>query len=149
MRPKSDRISASLRQTICDRAQNCCEYCGCPAEYLPDSFTIDHIQPHQSGGLSTLENLAWACNGCNGYKHTRTLYIDPETEEEVMLFNPRKENWDNHFTWISNYRQIIGRSPTGRATIDALKLNRSGLMNLRRLLSNSQLYPPNYKPRSP
>ena len=148
MPPKSDRIPVSIRQSVCDLAQNCCEYCVCPAEYSPASFTINHIQPRQSGGLSVLENLAWACNGCNGYKHTRTHYVDSETQEEVILFNPRQENWDHHFTWNSSYTKINGRSPTGRATIEALKLNRSGAMNLRRLLSNAQLYPPTYKPRS-
>lgn len=38
--------------------------------------------------------------------------------------------------------QIIGRTPTGRATVTALRLNRKELVNLRELLLAVGLHPP-------
>jgi len=37
---------------------------------------------------------------------------------------------------------VIGLTPTGRATIVALELNRAGVINLRKLLRNSTQHPP-------
>lgn len=58
MPPDSDRVSASLRKTVAQRAKNICEYCCCLEEFSPDSFTVDHIQPRQAGGETIAENLA-------------------------------------------------------------------------------------------
>jgi hypothetical protein len=144
MPSESDYISPSLRSVVKDRAHNHCEYCVCPADYSPDSFTIDHTLPRQSGGLSTFNNLAWACQGCNGSKHIKTSFIDPETQKETPLFNPRSTAWNDHFQWSSDFTQMMGITACGRATIVALKLNRPSVMNLRRLLTNAQLHPPNW-----
>jgi HNH endonuclease len=141
---ESEYIAVRLRNAVRERAHNHCEYCSCPADYAPDSFTIDHTQPRQSGGPTTLENLAWACQGCNGSKHTRTAFLDPETQQEIPLFNPRQQFWHEHFQWSSDVTQMIGLTACGRATIVALKLNRPSVMNLRRLLANAQLHPPSW-----
>ena len=37
---------------------------------------------------------------------------------------------------------IIGLTPTGRAMVETLRLNREGLVNLRRLLYAAQKHPP-------
>jgi hypothetical protein len=37
---------------------------------------------------------------------------------------------------------IIGLTPTGRATVEKLQLNRLGVVNLRRVLSLMDLHPP-------
>jgi hypothetical protein len=144
MPPESDYIAVSLRNAVRDRAHNHCEYCVCPADYSPDSFTIDHTQPRQSGGPNTFDNLAWACQGCNGSKYTRTTFIDPETQQETPLFNPRQQAWSDHFQWSPDRTQMLGLTACGRATIVALKLNRPNVMNLRRLLANAQLHPPTW-----
>jgi len=142
MPPESERVPASLRQQVAQRAQQLCEYCRCPDAFSPDSFTIDHIQPRQLGGATTLENLAWACFGCNGRKFTRTKHTDPLTGETVPLFNPREQTWSEHFAWSDDGIQLFGRTPCGRATIEALALNRTGVVNLRRLLASAGLHPP-------
>lgn len=54
----SGRVSAALRQIVATRAKNYCEYCRCPEEFSPDSFTVDHIKPRQASGETTQENLA-------------------------------------------------------------------------------------------
>jgi hypothetical protein len=49
------------------------------------------------------------------------------------LFNPRSQLWKQHFSWSGDFLQITGRT-TGRATVEALHLNRPELVNLRRAL---------------
>ena len=142
MPPESKRVPPNLRREVAQRANQLCEYCRYPDEFSADSFTIDHIQPRQLGGATTLENLAWACFGCNGRKHTKTNYIDPATGESVTLFNPRQQTWHEHFSWNKDTTQLVGQTPCGRATIDALALNRPGVTNLRRLLASAGLHPP-------
>ncbi|MCI0552101.1 MAG: HNH endonuclease, partial [Anaerolineae bacterium] len=45
------------------------------------------------------------------------------------------------FTWNEDCTLMIGLSPTGRATIEALELNRKGIVNLRRVLHERGLHP--------
>lgn len=40
------------------------------------------------------------------------------------------------------YTLVIGRTPTGRATVEKLQLNREGVVNLRRLLVTMGQHPP-------
>ena len=142
MPPDSERVPSNLRREVAQRAQGLCEYCLCPEAFSPDSFTVDHIQPRQIGGPTTLDNLAWACFGCNGRKFTKTASVDPLTGKAAPLFNPRQQNWDEHFAWSEDATQLTGQTPVGRATIEALSLNRQGVVNLRRLLASAGLHPP-------
>jgi hypothetical protein len=86
-------------------------------------------------------NLAFSC-GCNSYKGDRTSARDPETGRRAALFHPRRQQWSRHFTWNEDLTLIIGRTATGRATIDALRLNRPELVNLRRALCVIGEHPP-------
>jgi HNH endonuclease len=140
MSPK--RVTSILKQSVSTRAKNYCEYCRSPGKYSTDSFTVDHVKPRQAGGENTLDNLAWACLGCNGHKHTKTDDVDPETGEKVALFNPRQQVWTEHFGWSEDFTEVIGKTPCGRATVNVLRLNRTGLVNLRRLLIIAELHPP-------
>jgi hypothetical protein len=94
------------------------------------------------GGATTSENLAWACFGCNGRKHTKISGIDPSAGQAAALFNPRRQNWREHFSWNEDTTQVVGQTLCGRATIEALSLNRPGVINLRRLLASAGLHPP-------
>ena len=81
-----------------------------------------------------MENLALACQGCNNHKYTKTEARDPISGALVPLFNPRLQLWSDHFVWSGDFMRILGTTPLGRATVEALRLNRSGLLNLRELL---------------
>jgi HNH endonuclease len=94
------------------------------------------------GGDTTLENLALACGGCNGHKHAKIQAIDPISKSQVPLYHPRQQNWYAHFTWSVDTLKIVGITTTGRATVNALKLNRDGVINLRKLLILAGLHPP-------
>jgi len=142
MLPESERVPQPLRREVAQRAQQLCEYCRCPEAFSPDSFTIDHIQPRQLGGVTALENLAWSCFGCNGRKYTKTTAVDPLTQQPVPLFNPRQQHWDKHFAWSEDFTQMVGQTACGRATSATLGLNRPGVINLRRLLVSVGLHPP-------
>jgi len=41
----------------------------------------------------------------------------------VSLFNPRNQEWKEHFTWNQEGTEIMGITACGRATIVALRLN--------------------------
>lgn len=127
-------IPADLRRLVTQRAGNRCEYCGAPAAYSSDTFTFDHIRPHSLDGLTTADNLALACFSCNQHKATRITALDPATGISAPIFHPRQQNWDEHFAWDATFTLMQGLTPTGRATIAALHLNRLGLANLRRML---------------
>jgi len=135
-------ISAELRRFVAERAGQCCEYCRARTQYSSDSFTVDHITPRSLNGLTTAENLALCCHGCNQHKSNRISAPDPVTGSPASLFHPREQRWDEHFAWSEDCTLMLGLTPTGRATIGVLQLNRPGLLNLRRVLYAVGEHPP-------
>jgi len=138
----SSTPTAAQRRTIEERSAGVCEYCRTPAKYSLQSFECDHILPLARGGETSLSNLAHACGGCNRKKGIRTTGIDPDSGQEIALFHPRLHAWQRHFTWSSDFTQMIGLTAIGRATIQALQLNRPGLVNLRAVLVRAGVHPP-------
>jgi len=138
----TEYVPADIRRLVVERARGGCEYCRIPARFVPDSFTFDHLQPLMAGGETHPSNLAWACAGYNGYKHTTTKAVDLQTGQSVALFNPRQQIWIEHFAWSSDKTLVVGLTPTGRATMGALNLNRLTLINLRHLLADAGFHPP-------
>ena len=119
-----------------------CEYCRSQARFAMQSFSVEHITPKSRGGATTLKNAAYACQGCNNHKYNKTEGIDPATDKLALLFHPRRDKWSDHFTWSDDFSLIIGLTPTGRATVDTLQLNRERLVNLRRVLYPAGEHPP-------
>ncbi len=140
--PKPPRPSENLKRLVAARANHRCEYCQSPQAYSTGPFEVEHILPLALGGSSEFDNLAHSCDGCNGFKHAKIAAIDPVSGQVVPLFNPRTEDWNQHFSWKKGDLKIEGRTPTGRATVLALHLNRGELVNLRTLLKLVGLHPP-------
>ncbi|MEM8523218.1 MAG: HNH endonuclease signature motif containing protein [Bacteroidota bacterium] len=138
----SKYIPESTKQEVIERAFGKCEYCLSWMHNAIHTFHIEHIRPFHLSEDSSIENLALSCGGCNSFKSIKTSAIDPVTKELVSLFNPRKHEWKEHFTWSDDYLQVIGITPIGRATVEILRLNRTGLINLRRLTILSGEHPP-------
>jgi HNH endonuclease len=136
-------ITVAEQQQITSRAGGRCEYCKSTIAHSPQSFACEHVIPVAEGGETELENLALSCGGCNGHKHIKVRAIDPVSQGEVSLYHPRQQAWHEHFIWSADHLRMIGITPTGRATVSALKLNRPGVINLRKLLIMAQLHPPN------
>ena len=135
-------MSATARRAVAEHARHLCEYCRTRDEFSASSFCIEHIIPLAASGSTKLDNLAFACGGCNAHKSDKTMAPDPATGELIRLFNPRKQTWENHFAWSKNTWLIVGLTPVGRATAHALRLNRGPLVNLRRVLRAVREHPP-------
>ncbi|TAK47410.1 MAG: hypothetical protein EPO28_01820 [Saprospiraceae bacterium] len=89
-----------------------------------------------------MDNIAFTCRGCNGHKYTKTEAPDVLTGSMAPLFHPRKDKWHEHFAWDTDPVYLIGLTPTGRATIEALHLNRTRLLILRKNLQSIHRHPP-------
>ncbi|CAN1213525.1 HNH nuclease domain-containing protein [Tumidithrix helvetica PCC 7403] len=138
----SKPIGRKLRRTVTERAKGCCEYCKSQQIFAMQNLSVEHIIPIAKKGTNSSDNLALACQGCNNYKHTKTQGLDPVTLEITNLYHPRQQKWEDHFTWNYDYCEIIGLTPTGRVTVELLKLNREGVVNLRRILYAAGNHPP-------
>jgi hypothetical protein len=138
------RLTSEQKASVAQRARYCCEYCLSQVHYAPDPFAVDHIVPRALGGANDLSNLAYACLGCNGRKFTRTTATDPATGEIAPLYSPRLDRWHDHFAWSTDFTLMLGVTPTGRATIERLQLNRDGVVNLRHMLHGLHKHPPDF-----
>lgn len=123
-------IPADLRRKVISRAKNACEYCRLSQKGQEATFHIDHIIPEISGGKTILENLALACVSCSLRKGAKQIVTDPETMLEVQIFNPRNDNWGEHFEWDGVV--IKGLTAKGRGTIKTLNLNRRLILEIRK-----------------
>ncbi|MGB1250445.1 MAG: HNH endonuclease [Candidatus Promineifilaceae bacterium] len=136
------RSKAETRRLVQARARGCCEYCYSQAAFSPSSFAIEHIYPQSLGGDLSLDNLAFACSGCNSAKYNKTKGSDPLTGRVVPFYHPRRDKWGEHFSWDEAGIHIIGTSSTGRLTIETLRLNRQNVLNLREILVGVGKHPP-------
>ncbi len=125
------RVTSRQKLLVRERAGGLCEYCRSQEKFSTHDFSVEHIFPAVQGGETELENLALACQGCNNCKYTKTTAPDPVTEKQVPLFHPRRDRWSQHFAWSDDATRIVGLTPTGRATVDVLKLIRVIRLTLR------------------
>ncbi len=135
-------IPVAVERLVRERANHRCEYCQSPSNISSAPFSLDHIYPDSLGGSSDENNLALACSFCNLAKSDKTHALDPETEHLIAIFHPRQDIWSEHFRWNEEGLSVVAFTPTGRATLLALGLNRVELQNLRRVLMRSELHPP-------
>jgi hypothetical protein len=126
-----EHVPVALQRRVRQRAEDRCEYCRFAQAGQEATFHIDHIVPRREGGATTFDNLALACVSCSLRKAARTSAADPSTGDIVPLYHPRVERWPEHFTTTTSFL-IRGRTPTGRATIDALQMNRLLAIAIRR-----------------
>jgi hypothetical protein len=88
------------------------------------AFHINHVIPRSKGGSTNSGNLVLQCTNCSLHKAAKLVVIDQLTGAGVGLFHPLLMKWEEHFqmTRDGHYRGI---SAIGRATVDALGMNRS------------------------
>lgn len=96
------------------------------------TFEVDHIIPRSAGGHSQFNNLCLSCPTCNRRKAKRLSARDPLSRRTVTLFHPKQDVWSHHFTWNAEGTHILGLTPTGRATVEVLQVNRPAMILLRR-----------------
>jgi hypothetical protein len=138
----AQRISQRVRQRVAETARYRCGYCLTSQQIIGPLLEIDHLFPEAHGGTSDESNLWLACPMCNGHKSDRINAVDPETEVTVALFNPRAEQWSDHFEWVEGGTVIRGKTPTGRATVAALQMNHPDVVSARKLWVSVGWHPP-------
>jgi hypothetical protein len=134
-------VPRRLKQAVAERAHHRCEFCRSRQDYAVDPFSAEHIIPKSRDGATDLDNLALSCQTCNNHKYNKVEGIDPETGLLAPLFHPRQQRWSEHFAWSEDTTLIIGRTPTGRATVHTLDVNRESLINLRLMLHRNGQHP--------
>jgi hypothetical protein len=123
-------VTKFVRELVRRRAGDRCEYCRIPQYAIPDiALHIEHIVAIQHRGSNDIVNLALACDRCNRHKGPNLSAIDPVSKTMVRLFDPRRDNWQEHFGQ-TNYR-IVGLTPLGRATVQLLDMNATARVRLR------------------
>ena len=133
-------IPAELRRLVIHRAAGRCEYCGLSQEGQEATFHIDHVIAVAVSGQTVAENLALACVSCSLRKAARLTAVDPQSDNEVALYNPRRDTWHEHFRWEGVY--LVGLTATGRATIEALDMNRVLILAIREEEAALRRHPP-------
>lgn len=130
---------AALRRLVHARAAGCCEYCRTCDINTGQQMHIEHINPHAG---DTPDNLCLACANCNLSKGTATSAFDDVSGAVAALFNPRIQNWTDHFEWINGGTQVRGLTATGRATLVRLKMNQPRVVRARQNWVRAGTHPP-------
>jgi hypothetical protein len=87
-----------------------------------------------------MENTCFACAHCNAAKGSNVAGYDSETGVLTPLFNPRVDDWKEHFRWQGGF--LVGQTPIGRTTVDVLRVNDSDCVEQRQDLIEAGLFPP-------
>jgi 5-methylcytosine-specific restriction endonuclease McrA len=117
-------IPRALRREVQRRDADRCLYCGLLQVGQGATFHVDHVLPRSRGGATSLDNLVLQCPYCSLHKADRTHAKDPDTGEELPLFHPLRQRWEDHFH-LEPDATITGVSGIGRATVAALRMNDS------------------------
>lgn len=133
------RIPEELRTLVIERAAHRCEYC-----LIHDSDTIkhheiDHIRAEKHGGQTQEANLCYSCLTCNRHKGSDVTSYDPETDEITPLFNPREDDWAEHFNLRGAKLEPL--TAKARATVFLLQLNADERLIERATLIRLKRYP--------
>jgi hypothetical protein len=133
-------ISPCLRAEVVLRAGGRCEYCQLSQLGQEATFYMHNVIPRAAGRPTTAENLALACVSCSLRKWAKQTATDPDSGEEVPLFNPRTQAWNEHFRWESE--RVVPLTATGRATVAALAMNRPLAIAIRQEEAARGRHPP-------
>jgi len=140
-------VSEEIRARVRLEAQDRCGYCLSQQRFVLGWLEIDHLLPQAKGGTDVENNLWLAYRLCNNYKGVQTEALDPKTGQQIPLFNPRLDNWWTHFCWSEDGTQILGLTPCGRATVNALQLNNAIALTVRRAWVSAGWHPPSPDPQ--
>jgi len=141
----SGYVPVELRRQIREHFGGCCAYCRSAEDLTVSIFEIEHIEPRSFGGPTNFENLCFACPTCNRYKSDRLLGHDPQSGDEVKLFHPQSDRWEDHFRWNTDFTEIAAMTATGHATIESLRMNRPQLVRVRRMWVEMGEHPPAFR----
>ena len=126
---------------VARRAGHCCEYCHAPEVIFNFPFEVEHIVPRASGVREAEAELALACRSCNVHKSARTAATDSSSGTMVRLFNPRTDQWSEHFRADVDSGEISALTAIGRVTVKLLRMNGETQKTARRQWARLGLFP--------
>ena len=135
-------IPGAVRIRVKEAARNRCGYCLSSQQYVMGRLEVEHIVPSAQGGSDDESNLWLSCGLSNRYKGSQVVGTDPLDGLSATLFNPRTQSWGEHFRWNPDATQILGLTATGRATVQALRLNNEIAIEVRRNWVLAGWHPP-------
>jgi hypothetical protein len=131
-------VPVELRELVRARANGRCEYCLLPEGFASHKHEPDHIIPQQHGGFTNPDNLALACMRCNRRKGPNIGSIDPVSGGLVLFFNPRRQQWPEHFQIQDGH--ILPLTPEARVTVRILQFNQPSRVRERQALIRAGRY---------
>jgi 5-methylcytosine-specific restriction endonuclease McrA len=134
-------IPVAIRRRVAAQARYRCGYCLTQQKITGLILEFDHLTPKSLGGSTTEDNLWLACSNCNDSKNKRVTAKDPLTGEDIPIFNPRTQIWNEHFEWNETYDVIIGKTAIGRTTVKALNLNLPEMVSARKIWVEAGWHP--------
>jgi hypothetical protein len=135
----SSEVSAALSRLVADRAYRVCEYCLVHEEDVYHGCEVDHILSGKHGGLTVVENLAFACFHCNRHNGTDVGSVSVRTGTLVRFYNPRLDRWKEHF--CRDESRIEAVTDIGEVTVRLLEFNHPERVAFRKFLSEAGRYP--------
>ena len=132
-------ISGSTKKIVIARAGLRCEYCRVLAYLSAFDYHIEHIIGLQHGGPNSPNNLAYCCSICNWKKGPNISTILEFGGALMPLFNPRTQNWFDHFEAQNGYIKPL--TPIGEATVKLLELNQRNKVEERFSMAQAGFYP--------
>jgi hypothetical protein len=132
-------ISEELRSQVARRAHHRCEYCLIHEDDIAFRPQVDHIVSRKHGGLSAIDNLAYACVLCNRSKGSDVAAIHERSGKIITLFHPRHDLWTDHFELDGH--MIRALSDAGAATAGLLRFNAPERLAERSFLQALGSYP--------
>jgi hypothetical protein len=115
-------VPEPIKAEVFKRANYQCEYCLINERLSFFTFHVEHIISLKHGGKTELNNLALACPICNINKGSDIATVLPKSIETIRFFNPRSENWIDHFR-LEPSGLIVAKTQIGEAAIKILNLN--------------------------
>jgi hypothetical protein len=113
-----------------------------------DNYEVDHFRPQSlfPDDAQNYYNLYWACHPCNKIKRI-TWPSFALLERGIGFVDLCADDFELHFEELGDGRWV-GKTISARYTIDALRLNRSHLVEIRGLIRQLNGRP-TYEPISP
>jgi hypothetical protein len=132
-------VSADLRRIVIARSKRRCEYCLIHEDDTYLGCQVDHVIAEKHGGPTRLDNLSYACTFCNRAKGTDLGSLASDTGELVRFYNPRTDNWAEHFQ-LDGVR-IESLTAIGEVTVRILGFNQPDRLLERESLQHVGRYP--------
>lgn len=123
-------VEKAIRETVRQRCNYRCGYCGVHEEEVGSELEIDHFQPRSAGGSNDLDNLVYCCPTCNRIKGDFWPVGEPGATQPRLL-RPTRDDLSVHIREEEN-GCLTALTAIGAFHTERLRLNRPPLVALRR-----------------